>query len=164
MANKTYNLAESTVQKMKEIAEKRDIGNDTEIIRYCVAEVHAKEFPDYLYSKRPKATAEEKAIEQIDKEDLKEKRRKLTDRKEAADICTLLAGTISTNQNGKEVCDYIHYSYQGPQRIQQTRMSDELTSLNGETPMLQYQGLMGNETPEAAKAAIQAVLAKQAAQ
>lgn len=146
-----FNFTDSHLEQLEEIRIKRNMFDRSEVVRYCLAETHIREFPEYIKVQRDKLkeTPETIAAKHIALEEAKDSVKIDRERDKNAGICFSLDGAEITTIDGREYCQYPMYTMSSPHTVDIITQKEPLVMMNPEMTSLQYRDVFGNSGPQA---------------
>lgn len=132
--------------RIEQIKSKRLLLNNSEVIRFCIAETYKREFPDYIVSRPKRLSPQEKAESQMLIEKTKIKIKEETAYVKQKDICDRLGGI-----EGDGYCFYKTYSIIPGNTVEEYKVSEPFEVLTENHLDFQYRDLYNQPGLEAKK-------------
>lgn len=83
---KSVYLSDKNIEQLKELMEKKGFTKEVEMIRFCIAETHGREFKDYIAYRKPKVN---QTSEEMGEREYAKKKRERIWKKKTSKRCVL---------------------------------------------------------------------------
>lgn len=135
---------------LEDLTEKRGFNRGTETCYWMIGEMHSREFPSYVQSRRQPITPLEREQARLEAREVGEKIKKEADYKKKVLICEALEGIVDES-SGVPHCRYMKYQEEVGGTLSKVQMVEPFSTLDEDLIHYQYTDLMGNQGPEVKK-------------
>ena len=140
-------LSPQTLEKIEDIRNKLDCMSRTEVVRRCIADIHKREFPDYITVAKAKNSVSpvDKAMAKAEADEIREKAKVERETKKLEAICLLLdEGEITSDpETGAAVCRYPLFTGVQGGKVEKDWTTHPISMMNVEMIHLQYHDILG---------------------